>query len=518
MIHSVNFYSMDSERQRKASLRLLYRYLRDYVEPYHPYLRRLYQKSGVKLDRLKTPNDIRQIPVIDKSHLQSDPLSFILQPAIGDNAPVSEDSATKPLRMATILKYAAQALANYPPEYSQLVRQPTLREKIQRRGLLEWQPIHTQVSAGSSGHPTPVTYTYYDIQKVLPEVASVLIRPKKGYPPAAAELDFRERALNIFPGAPHLAFFVPVFAKMAIGLSVFETFGGAVIPTDRQLQLFVDGGFNAVFGVPSYMLHWLRRAVVLHEQGKIGPLSTLKRIVLGAEPFSEALREEIRQLAISVGARPQVKILQSFGMTEMRWSFHECAEGSGLHLNPKFFYWELLHPDTREPVPAGEPGVLVFSHIGWRGTVLIRFWTGDLVKGGMRWEICPRCGYTFPRIFSPICRLEKDFTKLKGTRIDLSVLAQVVRDTPGVRQFQIALESESPGETFSRDVLAVEVCPQPDQELNELKKQITDRVKDYTEVTPDKIFFTKDEADLERRLFAKNQIKAEYVVERRSGR
>jgi phenylacetate-CoA ligase len=509
---------MDSEQQRKASAQRLFRYVRHYVEPYHPYLRRLYRESGVKVDRLKSPDDIRQLPIIDKSHLQSDPLSFILHPTVGRETPLHDGFETKPLRTMTMLKYAAQALANYPPEYWQLVRQPTLREKIRRRGLLEWHPIHTHVSTGSSGHPTPVMYTYYDLHHVLPQVASVLIRPKKGYPPGAADLDFNERALNIFPGAPHLAFFVPVLAKTAIGLATFETFGGAIMPTDRQLRLFVDGGFSAVYAVPSYMLHWLRRAVVLHAEGKIGALSTLKRIVLGAEPLSEPLREEIRQLAISAGARSQVKILQSFGMTEMRWSFHECVEGSGMHLNPKFYYWELLHPETREPVAPGEPGVLVFSHIGWRGTVLIRFWTGDLVKGGMSWERCPRCGYTFPRVFSPICRAAKDFTKLKGARIDLSVLVQVVRDTPGVRQFQIALESESSDESFSRDVLAVEVCAQPGQVHDELKRQITARLKDYTEVSPDKIVFTEDEADLERRLFAKNHIKAEYLVERRTGR
>jgi len=512
-----NFYSMDSEQQRKASAQRLFRYLRDYVEPYHPYLRRLYQEFGVKVDRLKSPDDIRRLPIIDKSHLQSDPQSFILRPTVGNAQRAANGFETEPLRTMTRLKYAAQALANYPPEYSQLVRQPTLQEKMRRRGLMEWQPIHTHISTGSSGHPTPVTYTYYDLNHVVPEVASVFIRPQRGYPPAGADFDFNERTLNIFPGAPHMAFFSPVLAKSAIGLSTFETFGGAVIPTDRQLRLFVDGAFSCILAVPSYMLHWLRRAVALREEGKIGALSTLKRIVLGAEPISEPLREEMRRLAIAAGARPEVKILQSFGMTEMRWSFLECAEGSGLHLNPKFFYWELLHPETREPVAPGEPGVLVFSHIGWRGTVLIRFWTGDLVKGGMRWERCPRCGYTFPRIFSPICRAEKDFTKLKGARIDLSVLVQVVRDTPGVRQFQIALESEGSEEMFSRDVLTVEVCAQPGQVHDDLKRQITARLKGYTEVSPDKIVFIEDEADLERRLFAKNQIKAEYIVERRSG-
>src|SRR5277367_359070 len=129
---------MDSERQRKASAQRLFRYLRDYVEPYHPYLRRLYQESGIKVDRLKSLDDIRRLPIIDKSHLQSDPLSFILHPKIGDNAPSGDGVATESLRTMTILKYTAQALANYPREYWPLVRESTLQEKMRRRGLLEW--------------------------------------------------------------------------------------------------------------------------------------------------------------------------------------------------------------------------------------------------------------------------------------------------------------------------------------------------------------------------------------------
>jgi hypothetical protein len=103
-----------------------------------------------------------------------------------------------------------------------------------------------------------------------------------------------------------------------------------------------------------------------------------------------------------------------------------------------------------------------------------------------------------------------------ATRIP--ALVEVVRDTPGVRQFQIALESESSEEKFSRDVLAIEVCAQPGQVYDDLKRQLNARLKDYLEVSPDKIVFTEDEADLERRLFAKNHIKAEYLVERRTGK
>jgi phenylacetate-coenzyme A ligase PaaK-like adenylate-forming protein len=202
-------------------------------------------------------------------------------------------------------------------------------------------------------------------------------------------------------------------------------------------------------------------------------------------------------------------------MTELKWAFYECSEGAGIHLNPRFYYWELLHPETRQPVGPGEPGVLVFSHIGWRGTVFIRYWTGDLIKGGMRWDRCEHCGYTFPRIFPPICRADKDFTKLKGARVDLSLMIETIRDTPGVRRFQIALESETGQGEFSRDVLTVHVVEEPDAARKQVEEGVRQRLKSVIEVSPDRIVFEDDEVEFERRLFAANGVKADYLVERR---
>jgi len=486
---------MDGEEQRQASAQRLFKYLREYVVPYHPYLRRLYRQSGIDVRRLNSPEDVQKLPLINKSHLQSDPVAFILHPTTPGAVPLHDGYETESIRNKTLLKYALQSLVNVPHDYSNEVRDPTFREKMRKRGLLEWQPVHTHVSTGSSGKPTPVVYTHYDLRT----------------------FDFSERTLNIFPGAPHMAFFLPVLAKAIVGNSTFETFGGSIIPTDRQLQIFVDGKFGCILAVPSYIVHWLRRAAVLREQQKLAPLRELKRIVLGAEPLSDSLREHIRQLALAVGAPPEVRVLQTYGLTESRWGFQECAEGSGIHLNPKFFLWELIDPQTHQPVTPGEPGVLVFSQIGWRGTVLVRFSTGDLVKGGMRWDRCQRCGYTFPRIFSPICRAEKDFTKLKGTRVDLSLLVQVVRDTPGVRQFQVSLESEDSSQSFSRDLLAIELCPEQNVSRQELKRVLIERIKQQIEVSPDRIFFNDNEDDLDHRLFDKNHIKAEYLIDRRAG-
>lgn len=510
----MNFYDLDPRIQRQQSLARLFAYVRDYVYPYSPYLRKRYREAGVDVNRLRTADDLRRLPILDKDDLRNDPQAFILRPSF-PGVPMPEGYETQRIGRRMLARYVRQALTNRPREYSHLVRQPTFRERVRRRALLEWMPIHFHVSTGSTGNPTPATYTWYDLQYVLPQIASLMVLPKQR-DPDAPYFDWTERTMNIFPGAPHLAFFAPVLGKVAAGASSFETFGGHLIPTDRQISIFEQGGFSSLTAVPSYLVHWLRRAGVLQQEGTIGPLREFKRVVVGAEPMSETLREYIRSLALGLGAHPRFRIYQTLGMTEMRWAFLECDEQSGIHLSPRFYYWELLHPETREPVGEGEPGVLVFSHIGWRGTALVRYWTGDLIKGGMTWSRCPKCGWTFPRIYPPICRAVKDFTKIKGTRVDLSVLIEAVRDTRGVRHFQALLEKENPDDEFSRDVLSIHVVAEPGHDTVAIEEALRERVKYHTEVHPDRIVFESGDSDLEQRLFARTGIKAEYVVERRT--
>jgi len=196
-------------------------------------------------------------------------------------------------------------------------------------------------------------------------------------------------------------------------------------------------------------------------------------------------------------------------------AFYECTEQSNIHLNPKFFYWEVVDPETCEPVPEGEPGVLVFSHIDWRGTSFLRYYTGDLIRGGVRWERCANCGLTYPKMYPPIMRAKKDFTKLKGTRVSLLELLSAVRDTPGVYQFQAVLDKEVSGDEFSRDKLVVRLAVEDGVEPAAVVEAVKKNVKGATEVTPDEVIIESDREKLELELFEKTGIKAEYVVEKR---
>jgi phenylacetate-CoA ligase len=288
-----------------------------------------------------------------------------------------------------------------------------------------------------------------------------------------------------------------------------------VVPMDKQIEVFAKGKFNSVAGVPSYLVFWLRRAVEMLEEGRIQPFGeNFVGCGLGGEPCSKSLKAHIRSLALKLGAHKKFYVTETYGSTEFKWAGMECAEDVGIHMNPKFYFWELLDPVTRKPVKPGEPGVMVFSHIDWRGTAFIRYWTGDLVTGGYNNEPCPHCGLTFFRVHGPIARVDKDFTKIKGVKVGLQHLVTTIRDTEGVRNCQVVLGKRD-GDTFGRDMITVRLLPEKGIDVDKVAQDVRSRVKFETEVTPDNIVYEDSADKFEAELFEKTGIKAEFVVDLR---
>lgn len=503
-----NFYLMSAKDQREASFRRLMDYIREVVQPYHPYYRRMFERNGVDLSKIRAPADLSRIPVTTKDEYRPDPLAFIVQPKMPGREAMYD---TQRIGGKFLAKYALQSIFNYPRDFAAKYRvnykEGFAYSKIGRRAALEWMPVHFHASAGSTGDPTPAVYTHRDLHKPVMETVSAFW--------CGREVKWDMRALNIFPGAPHLAFFQVVMGKWFGGSSGFDTFGGAVVPTERQIQLFSEGGFDAIVAIPSYLVYWLRKAVDMVSSGQVEPLSKLFIAMVAAEPLTPSLRGHIRELVVAAGGRQDFHLCQGYGMTEMKIAFYECTEESNIHLNPKYFFWEVVDPETHEPVGEGEPGVLVFSHIDWRGTVFIRYFTGDLITGGVRLERCGNCGLTYPIMYPPIMRAKKDFTKLKGTRIALLELITAVRDTAGVYQFQAIMDKEVPGDEFSRDKLVIRVAVAEGHSHEKVAADVKKNVKGTTEVTPDEVIIEPDREKLDGELFARTGIKADYVVENR---
>src|SRR5690606_23306282 len=131
----------------------------------------------------------------------------------------------------------------------------------------------------------------------------------------------------------------------------------------------------------------------------------------------------------------------------------EGEETTGFHTYPDMVFLEVIDPETGDRVPDGQPGEIVCTPLDARGTVVIRYRTGDLIEGGITYEPCPHCGRTCPRLLGKISRVsdirELNVNKLKGTLVDFNALENLLDDTDGLGTWQIELRKrhDDPWET-----------------------------------------------------------------------
>ena len=172
-----------------------------------------------------------------------------------------------------------------------------------------------------------------------------------------------------------------------------ELLGMAVVPvsggmTERQLMLIEDFRPDVISCTPSYAL---TLAQSFQERGIAPDEISLRFALLGAEPWTEAMRREI-------DAGLGVRSTNIFGLSEVIGPgvSCECVEGrDGSHVNEDHFFPEIVDPETGEPLPEGEEGVLVFTTLTKEALPLIRYWTGDITS--LTSEPCV-CGRTLVRM------------------------------------------------------------------------------------------------------------------------
>jgi len=366
----------------------------------------------------------------------------------------------------------------------------------------EWLPIHFQRSGGTTGQALTTSYTQYDIFGPFRDSAEYLYRVTGVLP--------TDRVMNLCPAAPHLGIYATLILPLLIGQPNFNTFGGRVLPTGDQLLIADQFRPNAIIGITSYVGHWLRMLGTAVQSGQLAGLSSLRRVICVGEPVGTALRARLRDLANAGGAR-DIAVLEGMSSTEMRSAgFYECAEGSGMHVDDARFFVELLNPETRAAAEPGEPGILVWSHIGWRGHALARYWTGDYVARGLTLGECPSCGRYGQRLLGPISRYERDFTKVRGAIVEYTSLVEALQSVPQILNFQVILNKATPSDPASRDEMEILVGSEP----NAVKREeVVSAVRRASEITPDRVRFLGPD-DVERKLFAR-KLKAELIIDDR---
>ncbi|ARF58517.1 acyl-CoA reductase [Streptomyces gilvosporeus] len=242
-------------------------------------------------------------------------------------------------------------------------------------------PEHAQLyfrSGGTTGAPALSVFTCDDYDTQMRASAHGLLAA--GFDPA------RDRAANLFFCGGMYGSFISFF-------SILERLNATQIPMaagpdhEEIAKALVAYRVDTLFGMPSYL--WQ----LFHTQGeRLRSYGGIRKVFYGGEHFTT---EQRRILTETFG----VRLIRSaaYGSTDLGPLGYQCthAVGTEHHILTELHTLEILDPQEDVPVPAGQPGRLVFTTRTRAGQRLERYEIGDL--GRAVDGTCP-CGSHTPRI------------------------------------------------------------------------------------------------------------------------
>jgi phenylacetate-CoA ligase len=216
-------------------------------------------------------------------------------------------------------------------------------------------------SSGTTGKPTVVGYTLHD----LDTWAALVARSIRAAGGRAGDIVQVSYGYGLFTGGLGAH-----YGAERLGCTVIPMSGGN---TEKQVQLICDLQPDIIMVTPSYLLVI---AEELRRQG-IDPRATSLRIgILGAEPWSEAMRLQIE-------AAMQIDAIDIYGLSEVMGPgvASECIETKdGPVLWEDHFYPEIIDPQSTAVLSDGEVGELVLTSLTNEALPVIRYRTRDLTR------------------------------------------------------------------------------------------------------------------------------------------
>jgi len=274
--------------------------------------------------------------------------------------------------------------------------------------------IRIHASSGTTGKATVVGYTKRDID-------------------IWADLGARSlRAAGLRKGdMVHNAYGYGLFTGGLGAHYGIERLGATVVPmgggqTEKQVGLIEDFRPDGIMVTPSYMLNILEQ---YHKQGLDPRASSLAVGIFGAEPWTNAMREEVEQ-AFDMHA------VDIYGLSEIMGPgvANECVETKdGPTIWEDHFYPEIINPETGEVCADGEKGELVFTTLTKEGLPMIRYRTRDLTR------LLPGTARSMRRM-EKITGRSDDMIILRGVNLFPTQVEEQVMATGGLAPyFQIEL-------------------------------------------------------------------------------
>ncbi|MGZ6124008.1 MAG: phenylacetate--CoA ligase family protein [Myxococcales bacterium] len=207
-----------------------------------------------------------------------------------------------------------------------------------------------------------------------------------------------------------------------LGATAFPFGAGVAGQTLMGVQWARELKPTAFYSTPSYALHFADTA---RKEG-IDPRSFGIRILFfSGEPGAgiPSTRKQIEDayggICVDMGSMAEVTPWMTDG---------ECSHRTGMHLWQDIVYTQVCDPQTYQPVPYGQEGTPVYTHLERTSQPMIRLLSGDRTL----WtnEPCP-CGRTYPRLPRGIYGRIDDMFIVRGENIYPSAIEEALRAVPG---------------------------------------------------------------------------------------
>ena len=275
--------------------------------------------------------------------------------------------------------------------------------------------------------------------------------------------------------SPHVFFWSIHHAFNLMNVAVLP--GG--VPTERRVQM-IDGYRPAILvATPSYSLHL---ANAMRDAGIDPAASSITRIICGGEPAS-GIASTRRRIEETWNA----ELHDVYGCTEAvpgGWAF-TCREGLkrdpvSTHVQEDLQIWELVDPDTLEPVPPGGRGLTAVTNLNSEGSPQLRFLVGDFATFDYRKCVC---GRTFARARGGFNERADDMLNIRGLKVFPSAVEEVVRGFDALgNEFQIVLETEGVMDTFT--IVVESSAPVAESDADELRARLEAEIIRQCELRP----------------------------------
>jgi len=311
------------------------------------------------------------------------------------------------------------------------------------------QVVRVHSSSGTTGKPIVVGYTKGDLNTWTELTARIA---------SAAGVTASDRVQMAFLYGMFTGGWGMHYGIERVGATIFPAGSGN---TERQLLMMQDFGTTAIVCTPSYALYIAEVA----EKSGIDIKSLPLRVGLfGGEPSGEGMRDEIER-------RLGILATDNYGLSEVMGPgvSGECEHQCGLHMAEDHFLFELLDPETGEPVGEGEEGELVITTLTKEAFPVLRYRTHDLTTI----DTAPcECGRTLARMRKVRARTD-DMLIIRGVNVFPSQIEDVLTSIEGIEpHYLIVVDREG-----SMDDLEVRI---------EVAEEI------FSDVMADMVAFTKN--------------------------